>query len=380
MRKISILILYLIVISGCAGLRTQQEPEGNYVEVAKLGVNFEDNNNELVVNALQKNFPAEFAGVKRGDVLVSIDSGAVLPASVTMPNRIYFSGTANNDVGLQTLSMTVSGPRGVDIPAFVDASVSGLTSKDLSGYCFDSNNSNYAGVAGSYTVTLSITDTSDQTTSQAFNVTVSANPLSSGPILYWSFDNCDARDDSGNAHDGTMVANPLCVSGVKSSGLQLNADYLIIPPLNLGNIYTHNLWFKFICAYDMETIFSYGSYWNHDIFYGVWISPQGDVCVHYQTADNEEYWNLAGNINDNRFHMLTSVMTLNLVDFYIDGVLSKTINIFPIVDINGRSGYINHHDWAGGQSLSRMIGVFDEFSIYGRGLSAEEIRQLYTGN
>ena len=59
MRRISLPILCLILLSGCIGHRTQLEPEGNFVEVARLGMNAEDSNNELIVTALQKDFPAE---------------------------------------------------------------------------------------------------------------------------------------------------------------------------------------------------------------------------------------------------------------------------------------------------------------------------------
>ena len=76
MRRLFIIILGIILFSGCVGLRTQrevEEPEGNFVELARLGVNTVDINNELVVKALQKDFPAERAGVKRGDIIISVD-------------------------------------------------------------------------------------------------------------------------------------------------------------------------------------------------------------------------------------------------------------------------------------------------------------------
>jgi membrane-associated protease RseP (regulator of RpoE activity) len=77
MRRIAIPILCIILLSGCVGLRTQREPEGNYVELARLGMYAEDSNNELVVTTLQKDFPAELAGVKRGDIIVTIDGKKV---------------------------------------------------------------------------------------------------------------------------------------------------------------------------------------------------------------------------------------------------------------------------------------------------------------
>lgn len=72
MRRISI-ILAIILLFGCAGLRSRQEPEGNFIKVVRLGIITETINNELVVKSLREGFPAELAGVKRGDIIVSID-------------------------------------------------------------------------------------------------------------------------------------------------------------------------------------------------------------------------------------------------------------------------------------------------------------------
>jgi membrane-associated protease RseP (regulator of RpoE activity) len=73
MRRISIIILGIILLSGCAALRSHQEPEGNFVNVARASTASETINNELVVKSLREGFPAELAGVKRGDIIVSID-------------------------------------------------------------------------------------------------------------------------------------------------------------------------------------------------------------------------------------------------------------------------------------------------------------------
>jgi len=96
---------------------------------------------------------------------------ASLQSSVTIPTQIKFSGIATDDIGLQDITMKVSGPRGSDITAFTQ-SLNGVTSKNLNEYYFDSAHSTYANQAGSYTVTLIIKDTNNQTKSQGFTVSV----------------------------------------------------------------------------------------------------------------------------------------------------------------------------------------------------------------
>jgi membrane-associated protease RseP (regulator of RpoE activity) len=73
MPRISILILYIILFSGCAELQTQRAPEGNFVAVARIGVQVEVSNNKIVVKMLTEGYPAETSGVKPGDIIVSVD-------------------------------------------------------------------------------------------------------------------------------------------------------------------------------------------------------------------------------------------------------------------------------------------------------------------
>jgi len=105
-------------------------------------------------------------------------SSTSLASSVTVPNKIYFSGTAHDDKALSHLTMLVSGPKGNNLTAF-STPISG-TSHSLNNYFFDSNNSSYAGVAGNYTVALWIKDSAGQTESRVFNVNVSAPAPSYG--------------------------------------------------------------------------------------------------------------------------------------------------------------------------------------------------------
>ena len=60
--------------------------------------------------------------------------------------------------------------------------------------------------------------------------------LNRGLVAYWSFDNCDARDDSGNGHDGEIKGNLECVVGVKGKAFKFDGKSSIITPLRLNGI------------------------------------------------------------------------------------------------------------------------------------------------
>lgn len=109
---------------------------------------------------------AQPSGGNAAPVFVS----SYLPPSVVYPARAYFSGQVTDDAGLSSIRMTVSGPRGNNIVAF-SAGVSG-TSRSLSSFYFDSKNTSYANVKGSYTVTLWVTDSGTKVTARSFSIVV----------------------------------------------------------------------------------------------------------------------------------------------------------------------------------------------------------------
>jgi murein DD-endopeptidase MepM/ murein hydrolase activator NlpD len=144
--------------------------------------------------------------------------GEWLPDEVLLPEKIYFSGTVDDDWGLASISMVVRRSGGKDIVAFTDTSVAGLLSKDLSEYYFDSSNSTYAGVSGYYSVTLRATDNAGQkSTSRTFftEVTSDAKPVFHSTSLpsqvelpnkiYFSG---TVSDDQGLAEISMLVSGP----------------------------------------------------------------------------------------------------------------------------------------------------------------------------
>lgn len=66
-------LICFLLLSACATVKTVQAPEGNFVECAYLGINGKDQNGSMVVNKLPVDFPAQRAGIKVGDIIVSLD-------------------------------------------------------------------------------------------------------------------------------------------------------------------------------------------------------------------------------------------------------------------------------------------------------------------
>lgn len=71
MRKISLLILVMGLLVGCAGVQTR--PATYDVEVRRIGLRSEYINNNMVVKEVMRGFPAGRAGIQRGDVVFSVN-------------------------------------------------------------------------------------------------------------------------------------------------------------------------------------------------------------------------------------------------------------------------------------------------------------------
>jgi len=56
-----------------------------------------------------------------------------------------------------------------------------------------------------------------------FTITTAANAdITQGLVGYWNFDDCTAKDASGNAYNGTIQGSPSCEAGVVGKALKFN--------------------------------------------------------------------------------------------------------------------------------------------------------------
>ena len=70
--------------------------------------------------------------------------------------------------------------------------------------------------------------------------------LKTGLIAHWSFDDCTAKDNSGNGHDGVINGNPQCGNSIKGKTFSFDGidDYIEIPnsPDLNSNVITVSTW------------------------------------------------------------------------------------------------------------------------------------------
>ena len=95
-----------------------------------------------------------------------------LASSVQIPEKIYFTGEACDNHGIQTITIDINGPKW-EGRVYTKNVASSLFCHNLSRYYFDSNNAEYAGVPGNYEVYFYIKDVdSNPAIFRKFDVTV----------------------------------------------------------------------------------------------------------------------------------------------------------------------------------------------------------------
>jgi hypothetical protein len=204
------------------------------------------------------------------------------------------------------------------------------------------------------------------------------------PIARWSFDSCDARDDSGNGHDGIIHGQPQCLKGKAGQSLRFDGldDFIQIsanPDFNMNPTgFSLTLWVK---GENDQT--SPDSHYNiidkshGEGGYNGW-TLQGRVdqdLLAFITGTSQGWESVSttgAQVLDATWHHLAMTYDGKLLIFYLDGVATESLEVNGIP--NGNEGDLFLATWAG---KSRFFhGFIDEVQLYLQSLSEREIRRL----
>ncbi len=206
----------------------------------------------------------------------------------------------------------------------------------------------------------------------------------SGLAGYWRFEDQAGTtmvDSSGQGNDGALVGKARRVLGKFGQGLELDGAtaYVQVPPaaaLNPGastfslsiwvrnrkqDVWTWNLFFK-----DDGKLQSY-------YYFGVGTKPRFE----FSTGDAKVTIDGQAGVNDNRWHHLVAVRNgLYSAQLYVDGVLDSSASAAPSQSSTIRTTTPLQ---IGAGNGSFYAGQIDDARVYSRALTAEEVRQLYSG-
>ncbi|MDP2902488.1 MAG: LamG-like jellyroll fold domain-containing protein [Methylovulum sp.] len=226
----------------------------------------------------------------------------------------------------------------------------------------------------------------------AFGMNGQANAgLNDGLVAYWSFDDCTAKDNSGNGHDGVITDSLPCSTSKNGKAVYFDGTGSIITVPNTQSLKIDNkITISALVSIDQDnsdaaqiiqkgqsgTIWDYGlgayySYPSYRSWEADWFSTDT------QTLPSKY----------GQYHLLTAVVDennpSNPISTYLDGVkiTGTTLGNQWISTSNQQYGFINQSDYplviGVGHAGDNYKGYIDELRIYNRALTATEVTALY---
>ncbi len=234
--------------------------------------------------------------------------------------------------------------------------------------------------------------------------TIKIDSLERDLIIYYTFDSSNSKDYSGNSNHGKLNGQYSFVNGIKGQSLRLtgsgslggNGGHVIMPfiDLNKYSAFTASIWVYEISWTDQGggAIFTIGEEYAGSVsLWKAWGRPRLNLDRKIKFSVGS-YWD--GNeaflpssflamyeIDDinsdfNNWTMYTIVYENEIMNCYRNGELVGSIN--QKVKVSGNVAAIGRHWWDyGNKTTSRFNGYVDEFRLYGKALSNQEVKNLF---
>jgi len=220
---------------------------------------------------------------------------------------------------------------------------------------------------------------------------ISYADLNRNLVSYWSFDQCNATDDSGNGNDGILINSPTCVDGISGKAFEFNG---ISSTIKIPNFVqpTPDKDFSIALWAIPNTYTPTQILLNREYAYELAIFSGG--CSSVRTCDNDEiiepkeigfalmkdwdWYSMDFSITTNTpyFIVITYDSENNMVYSYVNGRLTSSDQISNSIP----EGSLNDFMCIGSRrecSASFYSGTIDEIRIYSRNISENEILQLF---
>ncbi len=208
-----------------------------------------------------------------------------------------------------------------------------------------------------------------------------------GLVAYYSFNECDARDDSGNGSDGKLFGSVSCWCGVDDDGLLLDGvnDYIEF--------------YGTVNNYFGATDFTISYYFKPEqymVFKQSLFSKRAD-CTQFSMLDflldlnkkevntlvyetpSKYYGRLSPAILANGWQHITLVREGLKASTYLNGQLQKESYRCSGIDLSNEAvlSFSNSPCVESGRTR-RFRGILDEVRVYNRALSKAEVMALYS--
>ncbi len=205
-----------------------------------------------------------------------------------------------------------------------------------------------------------------------------------GLVGYYSFDNCDGVDLSGNAADGVLFGSPNCVCGVSGQALEFDGvdDEMQIFGLVNQAIREIDFTFSFFMKVDQsagrQVIINKREDCTADSILTIDYVPFGDaISAELSESTGRRVNNIASYQGSGCWRHVAVTRSSEELNIYYDGERVSTVVGSQVIDVSNLSNLLVGDSPCVGSGTNRFKGVLDELRIYNRALTESEVFDTY---
>ena len=213
--------------------------------------------------------------------------------------------------------------------------------------------------------------------------------LDVGLVAHYTFNNCDARDDSGNESHGKLFGNIDCWCGIEDDGLLLDGigDYIefhgkVNHYFNTTD-FTISFYFKpeQYLVFKQSLLSKRSECDEYNMFDFLLDLNLEEVSTAVYESPVKFYSNISPALDSKGWHHFALVREGVMATTYINGQPRKKGFRCSGVDLsNDQVLSFSNSPCLNSVGVRRFKGVLDELRVYDRALSSEEIQMLYNLN
>ena len=211
------------------------------------------------------------------------------------------------------------------------------------------------------------------------------NSLEDGLIAHYDFNDCDAKDITGNDSDGVLFGGVTCWCGIEDDGLLLDGlnDYVEFQG-NVNKYFTtSDFTISFFIRTDQYSFFQQSLFSKREecdeenVLDFLLDRNKKSINTFVQESEFKSYKDISPEILDGGWYHVTLVREGREARTYINGQLQKTATRCSGVDLsNGAVLSFSNTPCLDG-TTRRFKGILDEVRVYERALLDKEIEAIY---
>ena len=210
--------------------------------------------------------------------------------------------------------------------------------------------------------------------------------LQDGLVAHYNFNDCDARDISGNGSDGLLFGEITCWCGIENDGLLLDGinDYIEFHGIVNRYFTTSDFTLSYFIRTDQysfyqQSLFSKRENCGKDFVLDFLLNRnQKKIETSVQQNEYKKYKDISLDIEGGGWYHITLVREGQEAHSYINGILQKSVMRCSGVDLSNDAILSFSNSPCLDGKVQRFKGILDEVRVYDRAISEQEVETIYS--